>query len=97
MHDAMPHRGQGHPSQALLDPIHQRAYGRRMVRRRQRPREVVCLARTLHPQGGVGQPNPLDRALETPPGRGAPPEEREFDARGAAIDRQDARVSALHK
>jgi len=33
--------------EAFLDPIHQRAHHHRVVRPRQRPREIVCLAQTF--------------------------------------------------
>ena len=40
--------------EAFLDPIHQRARRRHMVGCRYRPGEVVLLAQTFHPQGGLG-------------------------------------------
>ena len=66
MHHAMSHRGQRNPPEAFLDPIHQRARRRPVVGRRYRPGEVVLLAQTFHPQGGLGQSNPLNPALQNP-------------------------------
>jgi len=64
----MPHRCQRDPPESFLDPIHQRAHRRRVVRRRQRPGEVVRLIQALHPQGGLGQSNPLHGATRVQPG-----------------------------
>ena len=96
MHHAMPHRGQRIAPDAFLDPIHQHAHRRRVIRRRHRPRKVVRRVHAFHPQGGLRQSNPLDRALQNPPQRVTGLEQRELDARRAAIDRQDAWVSWFH-
>ena len=92
MHHAMPHRGQCLAPAALLDPIHQNADRRRVVRRRHRPREVVRGVQAFYPQGGLRQSNPLNRALQNPSERVTGLEQRELDARRAAVDRQDAPV-----
>ena len=47
MHHPMPHIVSATRPQAFLDPIHQRAHRRRVVRPRQRPREIVCLAQAF--------------------------------------------------
>jgi hypothetical protein len=50
--------------EAFLDPIHQRAHRHRVVRHRQPPRKIVCLAQAFHPQGGLMQCNSLNPALQ---------------------------------
>ncbi len=96
MHHAMPHRGQCITPAAFLDPIHQSAHRHRVIRRRHRPRKVVRLVQAFHPQGGLRQSNPLNPALQNPSERVTGLEQRELDARRAAIDRQDAWVSWFH-
>ena len=96
MHHAMSHRGQCITPDAFLDPIHQSAHRHRVIRRRHRPRKVVRLVQAFHPQGGLRQSNPLNPALQNPSERVTGLEQRELDARRAAIDRQDAWVSWFH-
>jgi hypothetical protein len=50
------------------------------------------LVRGFHPQGGVRESNPLKLASQNPLAGVADFEQRELDARRAAIDRQDASV-----
>jgi len=90
MDHAVPHRSQSGAPASFLDPIHQGAHRHRVIRRLHRPQKVVRLVQALYPQGGLRQPNPFDRALQNPPERIAGLEQRELDARGAAIDREDA-------
>ena len=97
MHHAMPHRGQGFTPAAFLDPIHQSAHRRRVIRRRHRARKVVRQVRALHPQGGLRQPIRSIGALQDPSERGAGLEQRELDARRAAVDGQDACDSFFHR
>ena len=90
MHHAMPHRGQCVTPAVFLDPLHQSADCRRVIRRRHRPRKIVRRVRALHPQGGLRPPDPLKFAPQNPSERLTGLEQRELDARRAAIDRQDA-------
>jgi hypothetical protein len=66
MHHAMPHRGQRITPAVLLDPIHQGADGRHVVRRGNLPREGFHLAEAIHAQGRLRQSNPLNSALQNP-------------------------------
>jgi hypothetical protein len=90
MHHAVPHRGQCVTPAVFFDPLHQGADCRRMIRRRHRPRKIVRRVRALHPQGGLRQPDPLKFATQNLSERHTDLEQRELDARRAAIDRQDA-------
>jgi len=90
MHDAMSHRSQCIMPAPFLDPIHQNAHRRSVIRSRHEPRDVVRLLQAFHPQGGLRQSNPLDPPLQNLSERGADLKQRELDARRAAIDRQDA-------
>ena len=96
MHHAMSNRGQCVTPDAFLDPIHQSAHRHCVIRRRHRPRKVVRLIRAFHPESGLRQSNPLNPALQNPSQRVTRLEERELDARRAAIDRQDAWISWFH-
>ena len=95
VHHAMPDRGQCIAPGAFVDPVHQSAHRRRVVRRRHGPRKVPP-GPALHPQGGVRQSNPLDLAVQIRRKRVTSLEQRELDARRAAIDRQDAWVGWFH-
>ena len=63
MHHAMPHRSQRDPPEALLDPIHQRAHRRRVVRRSQRPEKLSAWS-SLSP---ARWPQAVQSALRCPP------------------------------
>ena len=80
MHHAMSYRSQCITSAAFLDPIHQSAHRRRVIRRRHWPREVVRLVQAFHPQGGLRLSNPLNPALQNPPERVTGLEQRELNA-----------------
>ncbi len=90
MHNAMPNGGQSFAPAALLDPFHQGVHRGRVIRRLYEPRKVIRFAHTFHPQRGFRLSNPFDPALQHPPQRVTNLEERKLDARGTAIDRQDA-------
>jgi hypothetical protein len=92
MHHAMPDRGQCVGPAALLDPIHQKAHGYRVIWRLDWARKVVCLARCLYAEGGFRQSNPLNSAIQNPSKRIAGFEHGKFNTRRATIDRQNAWV-----
>jgi hypothetical protein len=97
MHHAMPHGRQASTPAAFLDPIHQNTHRHRVIRRRHSARDVVCLVPAFHAQSGARQSNPLNPALQNASQRVTRLEQRELDARRAAIDRQDARASDCHE
>ena len=96
MNHAVPNRGQCAPPAAPLDPIHQSAHRHCVIRCRHESRKVVRLIRAFHPEGCLRQSNPLNPALQNPSQRVTSIEDREFDTRRAAIDRQNAWISWLH-
>jgi|GEM_PF-4360880 len=75
----MPHRGQCIAPAVFLDPIHQSARRRRVIRRRHEPRIVVRVVQACHPQGGLRQSNPLKLAPQYPLERITGLEQRELD------------------
>jgi hypothetical protein len=92
----MPHCGQCITPAAFLDPIHQSAHRRRVIRRRHQSRKVVSLVQAFHAKAGIRQSNPLNPTRQNPSRRLTGFEQRELDARGAAIDGQNAWVSWFH-
>src|SRR5208282_5648204 len=93
----MSDRGQCSLPDALLDPIHQNAYRRRVIRRRYRAHNIVGLICASYPKDGLRKPNPLKSALQNPLHRITRLEESELDARGTAFDGQDAWISRFHE
>jgi hypothetical protein len=96
MHHAMPHRGQCITPAAFLDPIHQSAHRRRVIRRRHGREKLSAWFKPFTRKVASGSP-----IRSIPPSRIRSErvtglEQRELDARRAAIDRQDARISWFH-
>jgi hypothetical protein len=96
MDHAMPHRGQCIATAAFLDPIHQSAHRRCVILRHHQPRKVGRLLQAFHLQGGLRQSNPLNPALQNPSEQVPGFEQRELDARRAAVDGQNAWVIWFH-
>ena len=80
MHHAMPDSRQRVAPAAFLDPVHQHADRRRVIRRGHSARKAVRRVRRIDEEGRVGQANSLDPAVQDAPQRAPRLEQREFDA-----------------
>ena len=86
MHDAMPDRRQRPARDPLLNPIHQNAHRRRVIRRHYPPRKIVLRSRASYDKPAFRKTDPLHSALQHTAHLPVRFEQRKLDARRPAVD-----------
>ena len=96
MNDSMPNCGDSRETNRAFEPIDQQADRNRLIWDLNPTFLGTTAVGLVNDPPGILQPDSIDLTGQSPHGRIGPLEEREFETRRAAVDREDVGVSGFH-